>query len=86
MSGPVRMTTREHLAWLLAYWRPHPVFAAGLVLLTLLSGAVAVAFPLVWKLVVDGLGALPQRASPGCSPWWRWAGRSSASTPPSGRG
>jgi ATP-binding cassette subfamily B protein len=53
------MTTREHLAWLAFYWRPHKVFAGVLVFWTLLSSAVAVAFPLVWKLVIEGLEELP---------------------------
>jgi len=53
------VTTREHLAWLLAYWRPHRLFALLLLFMTLLSTAVAVAFPLVWGLVIDGLHALP---------------------------
>ena len=59
MSGPPTMTTREHLKWLAAYWRPHKVFALVLVFWTLMSSAVAVAFPLVWMLVIDGLHALP---------------------------
>ncbi len=53
------MTTREHLAWLLAYWRPHRLFALLLLFMTLMSTAVAVAFPLVWGVVIDGLHALP---------------------------
>ncbi len=59
MSAPVRLSTREHLAWLAAYWRPHRTFAGVLLFWTLLSSAVAVAFPLVLKHVVDGLRALP---------------------------
>jgi ABC-type multidrug transport system fused ATPase/permease subunit len=59
MSAPVSMTTREHLAWLTQYWRPHRTFAAVLVFWTVLSSAVAVAFPLVWKLVIEGLEELP---------------------------
>ncbi|MEQ1759228.1 MAG: ABC transporter ATP-binding protein [Vicinamibacterales bacterium] len=59
MTGAVTMTTREHLAWLADYWRPHKTFAGLLVLWTVLSSAVAVAFPLVWKLVIDGLEAIP---------------------------
>lgn len=59
MSAPVTMTTREHLAWLAAYWRPHRVFAVVLVLFTLLSSAVAVAYPLAWKFVIEGLESLP---------------------------
>jgi len=62
MTGVV-MTTREHLAWLADYWRPHRAFAALLVLWTLLSSAVAVAYPLVWKVVIEGLEALPPGAS-----------------------
>ena len=63
MSAEVSMTTRQHLAWLGQYWRPHKVFAAVLVLWTLLSSAVAVAFPLVWKLVIEGLEELPSGSS-----------------------
>jgi len=59
MSGPPTLTTRQHLAWLAVYWRPHKTFALVLVFWTLLSSAVAVAFPLVWKLVIDGLHVLP---------------------------
>ena len=59
MSGKPTLTTRQHLLWLAAYWRPHKVFALVLVFWTLMSSAVAVAFPLVWKLVIDGLQALP---------------------------
>lgn len=55
---PVRMTVRQNLAWLAEYWRPHRTFALVLVFWTLLSSAVAVAFPLVWKEVIDGLAAL----------------------------
>ena len=55
----ITMTTREHLAWLADYWRPHRAFAALLVCWTLLSSAVAVAYPLVWKLVIEGLEARP---------------------------
>lgn len=63
MSAEVTLTTRQHLAWLAQYWRPHRVFAAVLVLWTLMSSAVAVAFPLVWKLVIEGLEALPAGSS-----------------------
>ena len=63
MSEPPTMTTREHLAWLGGYWRPHKAFAGVLVFWTLLSSAVAVAFPLVWKLVIEGLEELPAGSS-----------------------
>ena len=58
-SSTVHMTTRESLAWLAALWRPHRGFAVLLVLMTLLTSAVAVAVPLAWRLVIDGLGSLP---------------------------
>ena len=59
MTAPVTMTTREHLLWLARFWRPHVVFACVLLLWTVRPSAVAVAFPLVWRLVVDGPGPLP---------------------------
>jgi ATP-binding cassette subfamily B multidrug efflux pump len=62
MSAPITMSTREHLAWLARYWRPHYRFAALLVLWTMLSSAVAVAFPLVWKMVIERLESLPAGA------------------------
>jgi ATP-binding cassette subfamily B multidrug efflux pump len=62
MSAPATLSTRQHLAWLADYWRPHYGFAAVLVLWTMLSSAVAVAFPLVWKTVIEQLEALPPGA------------------------
>lgn len=59
MRAAVTMTTREHLAWLAGYWRPYRAAAVGLTLYTLISSAVAVAYPLVWKLVIDGLERMP---------------------------
>lgn len=54
----VTMTTAEHLRWLGRYWRPHVAFAAVLLFWTLLSASVAMAFPLVWKLVIERLESL----------------------------
>lgn len=71
--GAVSMSVRESLAWLADYWRPHGVFAAVLVFWTLLSSAVAVAFPLVWKEVVDGLTALDAGAPIPASDLWRYS-------------
>jgi ATP-binding cassette subfamily B multidrug efflux pump len=59
MTAPVTMTTRQHVEWLAAYWRPHRMFAGMLILFTLLSSAVAVAYPLAWKFVIEGLERLP---------------------------
>ena len=52
------MSTREHLAWIAECWRSHRGFAVFLVFVTLLTSAVAVAVPLAWRAVIDGLGAL----------------------------
>lgn len=67
------MTTRQHLAWLADYWRPHRPFAAVLVCWTLLSSSVAVAYPLVWKLVIEGLEARPAGSSLGDTDIGRFA-------------
>ncbi|MGE0393509.1 MAG: ABC transporter ATP-binding protein [Vicinamibacterales bacterium] len=71
MTPPFAMTTREHLAWLAEYWRPHRLFAAGLVLFTLVSVTVAVSYPLAWKLVIDRIGALPVGKSLPQAELWR---------------
>ena len=73
MTTPVTMTAREHLRWLAEYWRSHRAFAALLVGWTLLSSAVAVAYPLVWKLVIEGIEAKPAGASLGDADIGRFA-------------
>jgi ATP-binding cassette subfamily B protein len=73
MTRAVAMTTREHLVWLAQYWRPHRAFAGVLVLWTLLSSVVAMAFPLVWKLVIERLEALPAGATLAGAELWRFA-------------
>jgi ATP-binding cassette subfamily B protein len=49
------MGVREHVAWLAAYWRPHWRFLFFLFFFTLVSSAVAIAYPLVFKQVIDGI-------------------------------
>ena len=41
MTAGVSMSTREHIAWLAAYWRPHRRFLVFLFAFTLVSSAVA---------------------------------------------
>jgi ATP-binding cassette, subfamily B, multidrug efflux pump len=55
--GPiaVTMSTREHAAWLAAYWKPHRRFLIFLFFFTLVSSAVAIAYPLVFRKVIDGV-------------------------------
>ena len=55
MSAAAALTTRQRIAWLLRYWRPHGRFALGLVMLTLISSAIAIAYPLVFREVIDSL-------------------------------
>ncbi len=55
MTATIKMNTREHLAWLAAYWRPHWKFLFFLFAFTLVSSAVAIAYPLVFRTVIDGI-------------------------------
>jgi ATP-binding cassette subfamily B protein len=55
MKTTVTMTTREHLNWLADFWRPHRRFLLFLVFFTLVSSAVAIAYPLVFRKVIDGV-------------------------------
>ncbi len=62
--GGVTMTTREHAAWLAAYWRPHRRFLIFLFLFTLVSSAVAIAYPLVFRKVIDGVYSVLETKRP----------------------
>jgi ATP-binding cassette, subfamily B, multidrug efflux pump len=68
MSAPaapaVSMTTREHIAWLAEYWKPHRRFLIFLFLFTLVSSAVAIAYPLVFRKVIDGVYTVLETAKP----------------------
>ena len=46
---------RSGLAWIWSYWRPHRGFLVFLFVFTLVSSAVTVAYPMVFKLVLDHL-------------------------------
>lgn len=46
---------REYFRWIFRYYRPHRVHTAVLVLLTLVSGTVALAFPLVFRSLLDNV-------------------------------
>ena len=50
-------STRDRLAWLAGFWRPHWRFALGLLLLTLLSSAIAMVYPLAFREAIDAIGA-----------------------------
>lgn len=64
MTTKARMTTWQHLSWLLAYWKPHWRFLFFLFAFTLISSAVAIAYPLVFRTVIDGLYEALDGASP----------------------
>lgn len=53
-----KLTTREHLLWLWRYWRPHKIILVLLALFTLVSTAVAVAYPLVFRAVIDRVAGM----------------------------
>jgi len=59
-----RMTNRQHIAWLSAYWKPHRRFLIFLFLFTLVSSAVAIAYPLVFRQVIDGIYKSLDKAHP----------------------
>jgi len=48
-----RLTFKEHVRWLWRYWQPHKHILVFLALFTLVSTAVAVASPLVFRMVID---------------------------------
>jgi ABC-type bacteriocin/lantibiotic exporter with double-glycine peptidase domain len=56
MTAPLH-TNRERLAWLLGFWRPHRTFALGLVSLTLVSSAIAITYPLAFRMAIDAIEA-----------------------------
>jgi ATP-binding cassette, subfamily B, multidrug efflux pump len=61
---PPLLTTRGHLAWLAAFWKPHRSFLVFLFFFTLVSSAVAIAYPLVFRNVIDGIYKSLDRAHP----------------------
>ncbi len=47
------VTLGERIAWIWRFWRPHRGFLVFLVIFTLVSSAVTIAYPLVFKVVLD---------------------------------
>lgn len=58
------MKTREHIAWLLSYWKPHRRFLFFLFFFTLVSSGVAIAYPLVFRFVIDHIYSSLESARP----------------------
>lgn len=53
-----RLSFREHLSWLWRYWRPHKSILVFLALFTIVSTTVAVAYPLVFRAVLDRVAGI----------------------------
>jgi ABC-type multidrug transport system fused ATPase/permease subunit len=53
-----RLTFKEHVRWLWRYWQPHKHILVFLALFTLVSTAVAVAYPLVFRMVIDRVSGM----------------------------
>jgi ABC-type multidrug transport system fused ATPase/permease subunit len=53
--APDAAAPRGGLAWIWSYWQPHRGFLVFLFIFTLVSSAVTVAYPMVFKLVLDHL-------------------------------
>jgi ABC-type multidrug transport system fused ATPase/permease subunit len=52
---PWNPTLRDRVRWIWRFWRPHRGFLVLLLLLTLVSSGVAIAYPLVFRVILDRL-------------------------------
>lgn len=55
-----KLSFREHVRWIWRYWRPHRLVLVFLALFTLVSTAVTVAYPLVFRAVIDRVSGILQ--------------------------
>jgi len=53
-----KLSFREHVRWLWSFWRPHRSILVFLAFFTLVSTAVAVAYPLVLRAVIDRVSGI----------------------------
>lgn len=53
-----KLSFREHVQWIWRYWRPHRIVLVFLALFTLVSTAVTVAYPLVFRAVIDRVSGI----------------------------
>jgi ATP-binding cassette subfamily B protein len=56
-SAP-KLSLKEHVLWMWGYWRPHRFLLVFMAAFTLLSTAVAVAYPLVFRTVIDRVSGI----------------------------
>lgn len=54
MTAPQR-TTAQNIAWIWSFWRPHRASLFLLFVFTLVSSAVTIAYPMIFKVVLDQL-------------------------------
>lgn len=65
---PWRPGLRERVRWIWEFWRPHRHFVWVLAALTLVSSGVAIAYPLVFRFVIDRLTAALGESPTGVDP------------------
>ncbi|MCK4510833.1 ABC transporter ATP-binding protein [bacterium] len=56
-SAP-KLSLKEHILWMWDYWRPHKYLLVFMAAFTLLSTAVTVAYPLVFRTVIDRVSGI----------------------------
>jgi len=54
----------KHLRWIWQFWRPHRKWMILLAFLTLLSSAVAIGYPLVFRYLIDAINTSLTKANP----------------------
>jgi ATP-binding cassette subfamily B protein len=57
-----KLSFREHVSWIWRYWSPHKYLLVFLAAFTLVSTAVAVAYPLVFRWVIDRVTGILESA------------------------
>ncbi len=62
-----KLSTKRRLLWLWGYWRPHKLILVLMGVFTLVSTAVAVAYPLVFRAVIDRVSGMFESGSPASS-------------------
>jgi ATP-binding cassette, subfamily B, multidrug efflux pump len=61
--GAPKLSFRAHCSWLWRYWQPHRHVLLYLALFTLVSTAVAVAYPLVFRVIIDRVSTMLKEGS-----------------------
>lgn len=59
---PPQRTTAQNVAWIWGFWKPHRASLVLLFVFTLVSSAITIAYPMVFKVVLDQLYDAAQKA------------------------